>query len=63
MPGGEASERTRAMNIERGFRGLPVIHNLTASEHGGNEANWKYVRNTSFRKIVETLLSLIPFRI
>jgi len=63
MPGGEASERTRAMNIERGFRGLPVIHNLTASENGSNEENWKYVRNTSFRKIVETLLSLIPFRI
>jgi len=63
MPGGEASERTRAMNMERGFWGLPIIHNLTASKSGSNEANWKYVRNTSFRKIVETLLSLIPFRI
>ncbi|MDR4504155.1 MAG: hypothetical protein MRK01_05080 [Candidatus Scalindua sp.] len=62
MPGGEASGRTHAMNMEKGLRGLPIIHNLSTSENRDNGEDWRYVRNTYFRKVVETLLSLIPFR-
>ncbi|MCP5002403.1 MAG: hypothetical protein GY941_00390 [Planctomycetes bacterium] len=62
MPGGEASGRTHTVNIEKGLRGLPVIHNLSTPEDQGVEKDWRYVRNTPFRKVVETILSMIPFR-
>ncbi|GJQ58183.1 MAG: hypothetical protein D8M57_03165 [Candidatus Scalindua sp. AMX11] len=62
MPGGDASVRTRAMNIEKGLRGLPLIHNLSTPENQRSGEEWRYVRNTPFRKVVETLLSLIPFK-
>ncbi len=62
MPGGEASGRTRAVNMEKGLRGLPIINNLSTSENQRSGEEWRYVRNTYFRRVVETFLSLIPFR-
>jgi hypothetical protein len=63
IPGGDASARTRSFNLAKGLKGLPIINNLTKPEEKQDEADWKYVRNTSFRKVIETIPSLISFRI
>ena len=63
IPGGDASARTRSFNLAKGIKGLPIINNLTTPEEKQDEADWRYVRNTSFRKVIETIPSLMPFRI
>jgi len=63
IPGGDASARTRSFNLAKGIKGLPIINNLTKPEGKEDDAEWKYVRNTSFRKVIETIPSLISFRI
>jgi hypothetical protein len=63
MPGGEASLRTRSFELAKGLRGLPFINNITAGKKEAKEPNWRYVRNTNFRKVIETVTSLIPVRI
>ncbi len=63
MPGGEASMRVRSFKLAKGIKGLPIINNLTTSEKKYDEKELGYVRNTSFRKVIETIPSLIPFRI
>jgi hypothetical protein len=63
MPGGEASRRTRSFKLTKGLKCLPIINNITTDENGAIELNWKYVRNTNFRKVIETVKSLIPVRI
>ncbi len=63
MPGGEASMRVRSFKLAKGLKGLPIINNLTTSDKKYDEKELGYVRNTSFRKIIETIPSLIPFRI
>ncbi len=63
MPGGEASMRVRSIKLAKGLKGLPIINNLTAPERKYDEKELGYVRNTSFRKVIETIPSLIPFRI
>jgi hypothetical protein len=60
LPGGEASGRTRSFRLARGFKGLPIINNITTDEKGAVELNWRYVRNTNFRKVIETVTSLFP---
>jgi hypothetical protein len=62
LPGGDASGRTRSFNLARGIKGLPIINNLTTPEEEQDKKDWRYVRNTSFRKVIETIPSLIPFR-
>ncbi len=62
LPGGDASGRTRSINLAKGIKGLPIINNLTTPKERQDEDDWKYVRNTSFRKVIETIPSLIPFR-
>lgn len=62
IPMGEANSRTRAFTLRKGFKGLPVIHNITEPEQGGEDENWKYVRNTPFRKAIESFATLIPIR-
>lgn len=62
LPGGEASGRTHSIKLAKGVKGLPIINNFTTSENGPDEPNWKYVRNTGFRKFIETIASFIPFR-
>ncbi len=63
MPGGEASMRVRSFKLAKGLKGLPIINNLTTSERKYDEKELGYVRNTNFRKVIETIPSLIPFRI
>ncbi len=63
LPGGEASIRTRSFKFAKGLKGLPIINNITTPEKKDDEKEWKYVRNTSFRKVIETIPSLIPMRI
>jgi len=63
LPGGEASIRARSFKLAKGLKGLPIINNLTTPEKKNDEKEWKYVRNTSFRKVIETIPSLIPMRI
>lgn len=63
IPGGDASTRTHSFKLTRGLKGLPIINNLTTPEEKQDEKDWRYVRNTSFRKVIETIPSLIPFRI
>jgi len=63
IPMGEANSRTHAFALEKGIKGLPFVHNLTTSEQKEtNEENWKYVRNTPFRKAIETFATMIPIR-
>jgi len=63
IPGGDASARTRSFSLVKGLKGLPIINNLTTPKQKQNEAEWQYVRNTKFRKVLETIPSLMPFRI
>jgi len=63
LPGGEASGRARSFRLAKGLKGLPIINNITTDENGAVELNWKYVRNTKFRKMIETVTSLIPVSI
>ncbi len=69
IPTGEASSRTRAFSFKKGIKGLPLVHNITEpekkaeSEGGKKDENWKYVRNTPFRKTIESVASLIPTHI
>jgi hypothetical protein len=63
VPGGEASGRARSFRLAKGLKGLPIINNITTDENGAVELNWKYVRNTKFRKVIETVTSLIPVSI
>lgn len=62
IPMGEAGSRTRAFTLKKGIKGLPFINNITSPEQGGKDENWKYVRNTPFRKTVESMATLIPVR-
>ncbi|MDN3515750.1 MAG: hypothetical protein NG747_15300 [Candidatus Brocadia sp.] len=63
IPTAEAGSRTRAFTFKKGLRGLPIINNITTPEQGAKEENWKYVRNTPLRKVVESMATLIPVRI
>ncbi len=60
LPGGNGRGRVYAFKFDKGLKGLPLIHNLTTPEQGTDEADFKYVRNTSFRKTIETISSIIP---
>ncbi|MDR3568531.1 MAG: hypothetical protein P4L43_10935 [Syntrophobacteraceae bacterium] len=37
----------------------PVLYNLKMPEHFNGDARWKYIRNTPFRKTIETIGSLL----
>jgi len=62
MPTGEATSRTHAFAFKDGLKGLPFIRNITKPEHEPNDENWKYVRNTPFRKSIESFATIIPIR-
>lgn len=63
LPGGEAAGRTHSIKFNKGLKGLPIVNNITTPEKDASEQDWKYVRNTKFRKVIETISSLIPIRI
>ncbi|MDR4508050.1 MAG: hypothetical protein MRJ65_07400 [Candidatus Brocadiaceae bacterium] len=62
VPMGEANSRTHAFRLANGIRGLPFFHNLSTPENELQDNEWKYVRNTPFRKTIETVATLIPIR-
>jgi hypothetical protein len=57
MPTGEAWLRVHALNIKD--RKLPILYNLSLQEHYKGDARWQTVRNTPFRKTIETIGSLL----
>ena len=63
IPGGDASARTRSFSLAKGLKGLPILNNLTTPKEKQDETEWQYVRNTKFRKVLETIPSMIPFNI
>jgi len=59
LPGGEAWVRVHSPDFGRsGKPKAPVINNLEKPERSPEEG-WKYVRNTPFRKVIETIGSLL----
>lgn len=63
VPMGEAGARTMAVTFKKGLKGFPLINNITSPEHGTTDEKWRYVRNTPFRKTIESVATLIPIRI
>ena len=58
LPGGNAWLRVHAAGA-RGDMEPPVYFNLMTSEQGIADSRWATVRNTSFRKTIETIGSLL----
>jgi hypothetical protein len=60
IPTGEAWLRVHSPNLDDlGNVKLPVIYNIQLPERYGEDARWRYVRNTPFRKTIETIGSLL----
>ena len=57
LPGGEASIRVHSPDL--GNKKLPVLNNITRPEREEEDVRWKYVRNTPFRKTIETVGSFL----
>ena len=57
-PGGNAWLRVHAAG-KAGDLGLPLVYNLDTPEMGLTDPRWAYVRNTPFRKTIETVGSLL----
>lgn len=63
IPMGEAGSRTRAFTFKKGFKGFPIVNNITTPEQGIKDEGWRYVRNTPLRKTIESMATLIPLRV
>jgi hypothetical protein len=57
LPGGEASVRVHSSDLEN--LEAPLLHNLNTPERNADDPRWKYVRNTPFRKALETAGSVV----
>jgi len=57
IPSGDAWFRVHAMNFSGGK--APVFYNLEMPEHAKVDTRWQYVRNTPFRKTIETIGTLL----
>jgi hypothetical protein len=57
IPGGDAWLRVHAGSLQ-GFN-APIVYNLSKPEHSMEDARWETVRNTPFRKTIETLGALL----
>jgi hypothetical protein len=57
LPFGDAWQRVHATNLEE--LKPPIISNLKMPEHYSEDVRWRYVRNTPFRKTIETAGSLL----
>lgn len=57
IPSGDAWFRVHAMNFSGGK--APVFYNLEMPEHAKADTRWQYVRNTPFRKTIETIGTLL----
>ena len=60
LPTGEAWLRVHSPNFDslNGSK-APVIYNIEMPEHYTEDVRWQYVRNTPFRKTIETIGSLL----
>lgn len=60
LPGGEAWLRVHALNFGASDKLTPpILYNLQMPEHYDKDARWQYVRNTPFRKAIETIGSIL----
>jgi hypothetical protein len=60
IPTGEAWIRVHSPNFDDlNDAKAPVIYNIQLPERYGEDARWKYVRNTPFRKTIETIGALL----
>lgn len=59
LPGGEAWMRVHAYNFDEEGTSLPVLYNLTLPERYASDPRWATVRNTPFRKAIETVGSIL----
>lgn len=57
LPTGEAWLRVHAADLKNSQ--APLIYNITLNERFDGDERWRYVRNTPFRKTIETLGSLL----
>ena len=57
LPGGEASIRVHSPDLEN--LEAPVLHNLNMPERNPDDTRWRYIRNTPFRKALETAGSIV----
>jgi hypothetical protein len=57
IPSGNAWFRVHASSLLEG--NFPILYNLQMPEHLNGDARWQYVRNTPFRKTVETVGTLL----
>lgn len=57
IPSGDAWLRVHAYNLKQ--LQPPLVYNLNMPEHYEGDARWQYVRNTPFRKSLETIGTLL----
>src|SRR5208337_2403609 len=57
IPSGDAWLRVHASNLKE-FK-LPVLYNLKMPEHYTGDTRWEHVRNTTYRKTIETIGALL----
>jgi hypothetical protein len=57
IPSGDAWFRVHAMNLTD--LKAPILYNLEMPEHAKGDTRWQYIRNTPFRKTVETIGTLL----
>ena len=60
LPGGEAWLRVHSPNLGASDKLTPpILYNLQMPEHYDKDTRWQYVRNTPFRKAIETISSIL----
>ena len=57
LPFGDAWVRVHSLNLKEGK--APGLYNIGREEHTTDDERWRYVRNTPFRKTIETVGSLL----
>ncbi len=57
IPSGDAWLRVHASNLKE--LKLPVLYNLKMPEHYSGDTRWEHVRNTPYRKSIETIGALL----
>lgn len=57
LPSGDAWLRVHSPDLKK--LSPPILNNINMPEHSTEDVRWKYVRNTPFRKTIETIGSLL----
>jgi hypothetical protein len=57
MPAGEAWQRVHSLDLAK--LKPPILNNIHQPERRHDDSRWQYIRNTPFRKSIETVGSLI----